>query len=136
MTMIADAAATAEFTLASFDGAWDGNYSWSGVGEGGCTYHDSGVISMTIDISGSSFSGIASASGIELRSLPNCEVTSRITSDGSVSGTVSGNKLIGTFLFPIAETGKTFSMGWTGTFSENGISGTFNSGVTAEGHLN
>jgi hypothetical protein len=136
MTMNADAAATAEFTLASFGGAWDGNYSWSGPGEGGCTYHDSGVITMTIDINGSSFSGIASASGIELRNLPNCDVTSHITSEGSVSGIVSGNKLIGTFTFPIAETGKTFSMGWTGIFSENGISGTFDSGITGEGHLN
>ena len=135
MTMTADASASAEFTLASFGGAWDGNYSWTGLGEGGCTYHDHGVISMTIDINGNTFSGIASASGIELRSLPNCDVTSYITSEGTVSGTVSGNKLVGTFSFPIAETGKTFTMGWTGTFSEDGISGTFNSGITGEGHL-
>lgn len=127
VVMNSDWTVTAEFKAST---NCSGGYSLTTTGDGGCTYYNGGSLSMSLNVSGSTFSGSAYADGIELRYIPSCEYGWDTSSSGSVSGTVdaTGNTYSGTVNFPVSETGRTLSANWTGTLSGNTLSGTFSGG--------
>jgi len=107
LAMNEDVAVTATFSLVSqLQGAWSGTYEYvTPSGDGGCRYDSGGTFSATINVSGNSISGTAFMNGFQLRYIPGCSLYGYAWSDGSVTGTISGNTASGSFSFPIAETG-------------------------------
>jgi hypothetical protein len=112
-------------------GSWSGTYTFTGHGDGGLTYNDAGNISMNVTANGeTNYSGTAYGTGIELRVVETGAHYGYTSSSGSVSGTIqaplSGECAVtGTFSFPIAETGGTLNLRFTGTLNSLGIKGVF-----------
>ncbi|NQW22913.1 MAG: hypothetical protein HQ475_05650 [SAR202 cluster bacterium] len=102
---------------------WSGSHNSSSLGGGGCTYDSSGTLSMSITVSGNSFSGSASANGIQSRWVPGCDFRGYSSSSGSVSGTISGDSWDVTFNFP-TDVG-TRMYGGTATLGGDTLSGRF-----------
>jgi hypothetical protein len=107
------------------DGTWSGTYNASGPGDGGCTYFNTGTMSMTVIFSGNSFSGPSSVTGIQLLTIPGCGFHSWASSSSSVSGSISGETLTGVGVYPIALTGGSISFSWNATVTGNTMNGTF-----------
>jgi hypothetical protein len=109
-----------------------GSYSLTTGGDFGCTYSNSGSLSMSLTVIDGSFSGSAYADGIELRHSNDCSVAGYTSSTGSVSGTVdgTGNNYSGSFAFPWSALGGsgTLSTNWSANLSGNNLSGTFSGG--------
>lgn len=80
---------------------------------------------MNISMSGSSFSGSSPLTGIELRLVPSCDFYGNTSSNGSISGSVSGSNFSATGTYFISETGRDADYVMQGTISGNTISGNF-----------
>jgi hypothetical protein len=127
LTMNEDVAVTATFSLVQ--GTWSGAYEYvTPSGDGGCSYDSGGTFSVTINVSGNSISGTAFMDGFQLRWTNDCSLYGYASSNGSVTGTISGNTASGSFSFPIAETGGTWSPSFNATLSGNTFSGTLTAG--------
>lgn len=127
LTMNEDVAVTATFS--PFQGTWSGTYEYTNTsGGGGCPYYSGGTISATMVISGDAISGTAFMDGFQLRIIQDCSLYGYASSTGSVTGTRSGNTVSGSFSFPIAETGGTWSPSFNGTLSGDTLSGTLTAG--------
>ena len=106
-------------------GTWTGSWSKTSTGGGGCTYNDSGSLSLTISSTGSTLSGSVDATGIQLRYIPSCDYafdTSVLMS--SVTGTVSGATLDISYTLYVIETGVSTPFHWTATLTNNRLVGT------------
>jgi hypothetical protein len=104
------------------EGSWSGTYSDVASGGGGCTYDSCGTLTMTVTQSGSSFSGTASIDGVELRYTSDCSYAGTSPAQGTVSGTVSGSTVTGSFNLVTSATGTGMSRSFTGTVIGNSIS--------------
>lgn len=131
VTMNGDRTVEARYKLkqAPITGTWTGSYSDVGSDANGCTFYSSGDLSMTVQGTGDSFSGSNMINGLEIRRVPGCTYMGTSTGDGSVSGTVSGNQISGTFWFTnhYYYTGNTFGRVFTGTIEGNTMTGTWES---------
>jgi len=115
-------------TESPFAGIWSGTYSYSSVGDGGCTYNSNGTMTLTISVNGSAASGATSMTGFQLRYIPSCDYFGDASSSGTFTATISGNNISGSSSYPIAESGGTWTPSFSGTLSGNTISGTLSGG--------
>jgi hypothetical protein len=112
-----------------FEGTWLGTYEYTNPsGDGGCRYDSGGSFSATISFSSGTISGTASVDGFQLRWIPSCDLYGYTSSSGSITGTASGNTASGSFSFPIAETGSTFSPSFNASLNGDTMSGTLTAG--------
>lgn len=109
---------------------WSGPYSVTRIGDGGCTYNNSGTLTMNITIDGNQFSGTCQLDGIELRWIEDCSFAKYTTGDGTISGDISGNTISnGTLTYTVPEIpGKSVIWSWSAI-----ISGDTLNGITPEG---
>jgi hypothetical protein len=112
-------------------GKWVGTWKFSGVSTGGCTYNHAGKLEWTISAaSNGAFSGTTNVGGIDLRwgisenPQKKCTHDSYTTASGTVTGTITGNALKGSFTHTVSETGETQKYGWTATLAGDTINGT------------
>ena len=114
-------------------GTWVGTWSKTGSGDGGCTYSDSGSLTLTLSTSGTALSGSVSADGLMLRYVPSCEFAYYTSSSGTVSGTVAGSSLNILYSLFISETSKNVSYNWSAKVANNVMTGTLVSSSGATG---
>jgi len=107
----------------SLDGTWSGTYTFAFVGVGGWTYTEAGTLTMTVTVSGTTFSGSAYIDGIMIRNYDTGEITGYSSSSGDVTGTIQGISISGTFSFPF-EGGGTATESFDTILSGNTIQGT------------
>ena len=112
-------------------GKWVGTWKFSGVSTGGCTYNHAGKLEWIISsASGGTFSGTTNVDGIDLRwgvsenPQKKCTHDSYTKASGTVTGTVTGNALKGSFTHTVSRTGETQKFGWTATLDGDMITGT------------
>jgi hypothetical protein len=101
-------------------GTWSGNWTNTGPGDGGCTYNDSGTLKLTLKQTGTTLSGTAAATGIQLRWVPSCDFAMTTQSQGAITGTFDGNTVNIAYTLPISETGGNINYSWSATL----VSGT------------
>ncbi|MGA8849027.1 MAG: fibronectin type III domain-containing protein [Dehalococcoidia bacterium] len=126
VTMDWDKSVTATFAPISspLNGAWSGSYNAAAPGSGGWIYNDGGTLTWTISsVSGNSFSGSVYITGVQLRWVEGGAVAGYTSCSGTVSGTISGNVLEGTYEYYVSETEASSSWGFTATLSGNTIDG-------------
>lgn len=132
VTMNTDRTVSASFSTL-LAGTWSGSYNWTGPGDGGCTYSNSGTLQMTVAVSGNTISGPAYMDGIMLRWIPSCEFAWYTSASGTHSGTFSGDTISGTIQVYIVETGESATFRYTATLTGSTINGTFLSSAVVYG---
>lgn len=108
---------TLDPALPNLAGNWSGSWNRTNVGDGGCTYNDSGTLTFKLTQTGTSVTGSVSATGIQLRYIETCSFAMNTSSQGSVTGTASNSGISLQYSLPIAETGGTNTYSWSVTLT-------------------
>jgi hypothetical protein len=103
--------------LPDLNGKWTGSWNWTSVGDGGCTYHDSGNVTLNLKQTNGAVTGTFTTSGIELRYTNDCSFAMTTNSQGNVTGTVTNTDISLQYTAPISETGGSNTYKWAVTVS-------------------
>lgn len=122
----ADVTVTATLDLGSsgLTGTFTGNYTHSATASG-CTFNNQGTLSVTFAPDGASLGATASITGLQLRSLPGCNlVTSTATGTSQKEAvTVNGSGATGTWTFTVQGAAGNLALAYNATVNGNTISG-------------
>ncbi len=104
-------------------GTWVGDYTSVGTNPGTpWTYNNAGELTWTItSASDYSFSGTVHITGIQLRWDQSGEIAGYTSASGSVSGTISGDVVEGTYYYYVEETLRTPRWHFTATLSGDSL---------------
>jgi hypothetical protein len=118
-----DVAVAAE--LESLAGTWSGTYTNTRQAFG-CTFGNKGDLSITFAADGTAFFSTGSINGLELRSIPSCNLVRSTTGSApKESVNLSGNALTGTWTFDVQGADGTLAFPYTGTASGKKLTGSW-----------
>lgn len=122
-TMDSDVAIGAELT--ALDGAWAGTYTNTRVASG-CTFKNAGNLTADVKVTGTTFSSSETITGLELRSIPSCNLVGSTTGTApSVDLAVVGNAITGTWTFAVQGVGGTLAFPFTAKVTGKTMTGTW-----------
>jgi hypothetical protein len=114
-------AVTADF--GSLDGTWSGTYTNARTAFG-CNFTNAGNLNVTVK-AGAALSSAASMTGLQLRSIPSCNVTGSTTGAAPDSAlTMATDTLTGTWTFAVAS-GGTLAFPFTAKVVDKKLTGTW-----------
>jgi hypothetical protein len=111
--------------LEALDGAWAGTYTNTRVASG-CTFKNAGNLTATVKATGTTFSSAETITGLELRSIPSCNLVGSTTGTApSADLTVAGNTFTGTWTFAVQGAGGTLAFPFTAKVTGKTMTGTW-----------
>jgi hypothetical protein len=111
--------------LTSLDGAWSGTYTNTRQAFG-CTFNNAGNLTITATMNGTTLSHSGNVTGLELRSIPSCNLVGTTTGSAPASNiTVAGDTLTGTWTFNVQGAGGTLAFPFTAKVSGKSMTGSW-----------
>jgi hypothetical protein len=107
-------------------GSWSGNYTNARMAAG-CTFTNAGKLDVTFKASGTTISSSSeSITGLELRSIPSCQLVGSTTGSApDAPVTLAGNTITGTWTFDVKNASGTLAFPFTAKLAGKTITGTW-----------
>jgi endoglucanase len=119
----ANVAVTAEFL--KFDGTWKGTYT-NVRPASGCTFNNGGNLTVTLTPNATALASTANIDGLEIRSIPSCNVVDKRASTTTADLTSTGATVTGTWAFAVPGTsGPPLPFPFTATVAGTTMTGTW-----------
>jgi hypothetical protein len=109
--------------FAQLDGTWSGKYTNTRTANG-CTFNNAGDLSVAVTTNGT-ISTSAQITGLEIRSIPACNVIDSRSSSTTANVTTSGTTMTGTWEFAINGVSGTLAFPFKATVNGKTMTGTW-----------